>query len=427
MIDALSQRRERRSRCVHCRSYRRAAALVLVAALAAGPAAAAEYALAPGQKAVGEIREYVVQPGDGLNEIARKFDLGYTALAAANPGVDQFSPAVGRRLIIPSLYVLPDVPHQGIVLSLGQYRLFYFPPGGDRVFTYPIGIGVIGWKTPLGATRVTRKETNPTWYPPPSIRAQHSAEGDDLPAVVPPGPDNPLGAYALYLGWPKFLIHDTNKPDGVGRNVSHGCIHLYPDDVAQLFPMVPVGTTVRTVDQSVTAGWSADGGFYVEAFPSPTQVEAIEIDRPAPAEPAEGAHAVVQAAAGNYAGSVDWDLVRRAADRRNGVPVLIADRSGIARQQTRPDYSSEATTASYDRGAAAYVYGREAAGSSAVPAYGREASYPVYGPPSSYYGDGVQSYPPYNAPPPEQWGPPPAGYGTPYGYRRFGPYPNNPW
>jgi len=208
------------------------------------PAAADEYPLAPGQKVIGEIREHVVQPGEGLNDIARKFDVGYTALAAANPGVDQFTPKVGRRLIIPSLYILPDAPHEGIVLNLAQYRLFYFPPGGDRVFTYPIGVGVIGWKTPLGATRVARKDTNPTWYPPPSIRA----ERPELPAVVPPGPDNPLGAYALYLGWPKFLIHDTNKPDGVGRNVSHGCINLSPDNAKWFFDHVKKGDVVININ-----------------------------------------------------------------------------------------------------------------------------------------------------------------------------------
>ncbi|HJZ14276.1 MAG TPA: L,D-transpeptidase family protein, partial [Stellaceae bacterium] len=134
----------------------------------APPATIKEFTLTPGQKVVGEVREYVVQPGEGLNDIARKFDLGYTALAAANPGVDQFTPGVGRRLIIPALYVLPDAPRRGIVINLAQYRLFYFPSGGDRVETYPLGLGVIGKKTPLGATSVVRKEPNPTWYPPPS-------------------------------------------------------------------------------------------------------------------------------------------------------------------------------------------------------------------------------------------------------------------
>src|ERR1700693_2830386 len=135
------------------------------------PAATREFRLTPGQKAVGEVGQYVVQPGENLNDIARKFDLGYTALAAANPGVDQFAPGVGRRLIIPALYVLPDAPRRGIVINLAQYRLFYFPSGGDRVETYPLGLGVIGKKTPLGATSVVRKEPDPHWDPPASVRA----------------------------------------------------------------------------------------------------------------------------------------------------------------------------------------------------------------------------------------------------------------
>jgi L,D-transpeptidase ErfK/SrfK len=354
----------------------------LIAALTVRPAAAAEYPLAPGQKVVGEIRQYVVQQGEDLNDIARKFDVGYTALAAANPGVDQFRPGVGRSLIIPSLYILPDAPRQGIVMNLGQYRLFYFPPGGDRVFTYPIGIGVIGWKTPLGATKVVRKETNPTWYPPPSIRAQHSAEGDDLPAVVPPGPDNPLGRYALYLGWPKFLIHDTNKPDGVGRNVSHGCIHLYPDDVAQLFPMAGVGTSVRAVIQPATTGWRGDE-LLVSVFPSQSQVEEIDIDHPVHPEPAQGVDGLVRAEAGNLGDLVDWGAVRRAASQRNGVAVAVAGRSAVARNAapTSGLYGFEPAARAYDdTGPPQRSY--------APSYYDREALRPPYddaGPPQQYY------------------------------------------
>lgn len=130
------------------------------------PAATREFTLTPRQTVVGEVHEYAVQPGEDLNEIARKFDVGYTALAAANPGVDQFAPGVGRRLIIPSLYVLPDTPRQGVVINLAQYRMFYFPPGGNRVETFPVGLGQVGKTTPLGATRVVRKERSATWYPP---------------------------------------------------------------------------------------------------------------------------------------------------------------------------------------------------------------------------------------------------------------------
>ena len=289
------------------------------------PSAIKEFTLTPEQKVVGEVREYVVQPGEGLNDIARKFSLGYTALAAANPGVDQFAPGAGRRLIIPSLYVLPEAPRQGVVINLAQYRLFYFPPGGHRVETFPVGLGQLGKTTPLGGTRVTRKEANPTWYPPPSIRA----ERPERPAVIRPGPDNPLGHYALHLGWPRYLIHGTNKPDGVGRNVSHGCVRMYPEDIERLFGQLSVGASVRTVNQPATAGW-AGNRLYLQVYPSKTQTEEIDTARLVSLEPARGARNVVRAAAGRYADGVDWRAVDKAARERTGAPVLVADRSAAA-------------------------------------------------------------------------------------------------
>ncbi|HVC55246.1 MAG TPA: L,D-transpeptidase family protein [Stellaceae bacterium] len=320
MMWALSQAWRRR--CSVVRRRWGAAAVAVVALLAAMPAIAAEYALMPGQNAVGENRHYVTKAGDVFADIARRFDVGYTALAAANPGVDPWVPGAGRRLTIPTIYILPDAPHRGIVINLGQYRLFYYPPGGDSVRTYPIGLGVIGWKTPLGTTRVVRKEPNPVWYPPPSIRAQHP----ELPAVVPAGPDNPLGAFALRLGWPNYLIHGTNKPDGVGRNVSHGCIHLYPEDIAQLFPLVPVGTPVRTVDQPAAATWIGSE-LYLEVHPSQKQTEEIDTERPVTPDPAQGIRELVTAAAGRYADAVDWDAVDQAAQQRTGMPIPIAQLS----------------------------------------------------------------------------------------------------
>jgi L,D-transpeptidase ErfK/SrfK len=378
MIGALSQGWERGCGVARCWLLRGFAALVVMSALAAMPAAAAEYALPPGQKVVvGELGRYVVQRGDVFPDIARHFDVGYTALVAANPGVDPWLPRAGREIKIPSLYVLPDAPHQGIVLNLAQWQLFYFPPGGDRVESYPIGLGIIGRKTPLGATRVVRKEPNPAWYPPPSIRA----ERPELPAVIPPGPDNPLGAFALHLGWPSYLIHGTNKPDGVGRNVSHGCVRLYPDDIEKLFNAVAVGTPVRTVDQPAVAGWSGDT-LYVQVYPSKSQVEEIDIERRVSPDPAQGVEDVVRAAAGRYAGSVDWAAVEQAARARTGMPVRLADRSGVAREQSRPDYDRSAAQP-YDR-APAQPYDRQAA----LP-YELEAAQPAYDP------EAVQSYPPY--------------------------------
>jgi L,D-transpeptidase ErfK/SrfK len=298
------------------------------------PAPAQEFTLAPGQTAMGEVKHYTIQQGDVLPDIARRFDLGYTALAAANPGVHPWAPAVGREITIPSQYVLPDAPHRGVVINLAQYRLYYFEPNSDRVVSYPIGIGVIGKKTPLGATRVARKQANPTWRPPASIHAEHP----DLPAAVPPGPDNPLGAFALYLGWPKYLIHGTNKPDGIGRNVSHGCIHLYPEDIARLFPTVPEGAPVRVVNQPATAGWEGDA-LYVAVYPTQAQAEAIDTEHPVSPDPAPGVAKIVRAAAGEYADLIDWKTVDRAAKERSGMPVPVARKSVYA-GRTRPAETS---------------------------------------------------------------------------------------
>jgi L,D-transpeptidase ErfK/SrfK len=268
------------------------------------------------------MRHYVVQPREVFPDIARRFDVGYTELVTANPGIDPWLPAAGREITIPALYVLPDAPHEGIVINLAQWRLFYFPPGDARVETHPVGIGIIGRQTPLGRTRVVRKEPHPTWYVPASIRAERR----QMPAVVKPGPDNPLGDYALHLGWAGYLIHGTNKPDGIGRNVSHGCVHLYPEDIARLFNEVNVGTPVRTVDQPITAGWLGDR-LYVEVYPSKMQTEEIDTDQRVRPDAASGVSAVVRAAAGRYAELIDWRLVAEAARQRTGAPVLVADRS----------------------------------------------------------------------------------------------------
>ena len=395
MIWALSQGRERGGGAVRCRSRWYLPALALITVLTLLPAAAAEYELAPGQKAVGELRRYVIRQGDVFPDIARHFDIGYTELAAANPGIDPWYPGVGREIVIPSLHLLPDAPRKGIVINLAQWRLFYFSPGGDRLVTFPLGLGVIGKKTPLGATQVMSKEPNPTWYPPPSIRA----ERPELPAAIPPGPDNPLGAHALHLGWKNYLLHGTNKPDGVGRNVSHGCIRLYPEDIQWLFEATAVGTPVRTVDQPATAGWQGDR-LYVQVYPSKSQAEQIDTERRVNAEPAQGVEEAVRLAAGRYADSVDWGSVRRAAQERTGMAVLVADRSAVARSSAPAD-DRRAARSYDDAGPARHYYDREAARSSyTAPTPSPYPPYPYYGsgaPQPSYDREAAEYYPPYTA------------------------------
>ncbi|MDE2050248.1 MAG: L,D-transpeptidase family protein, partial [Gammaproteobacteria bacterium] len=193
---------------------------------------------------------------------------GLGEMTRANPNVDPWIPKPGAAVIVPTQYVLPDAPRRGIVVNLAAMRLFYFPPhkrGKPQiVITHPVGIGRQGWKTPQGMTHVLWHEKNPVWHVPASIIAEHLQEGDKLPKVMGPGPDNPLGDYALHLGWPGYLIHGTNKPVSVGLRVSHGCVHLFPEDIAQIFRMVPNGTEVRVVNQPYVFGWE-DGHLYMQS------------------------------------------------------------------------------------------------------------------------------------------------------------------
>jgi L,D-transpeptidase ErfK/SrfK len=171
--------------------------------------------------------------------------------------------------VIPTQFILPPVPHEGVVVNLAAMRIFFYSPhkSGESpiVYTYPIGIGREGWKTHEGTTKVVDRTKDPIWIVPASVRAEHAKDGDKLPAQVPPGPNNPLGQYRLRLGWPTYLIHGTNKPYGVGMRVSHGCMHLYPEDIAALFDLIPVGTKVTIVNEPYLFG-SKDGMFYMQAY-----------------------------------------------------------------------------------------------------------------------------------------------------------------
>lgn len=218
---------------------------------------------------VGEIQITIVGQNDTLPDIARRFNVGYEEIVRANPGVDPWVPKVGSEVVVPTQFVLPFAERKGIVVNIAAMRIFYFPPtkAGEKqvVYTHPIGIGRVGWSTPEGKTKVTAKEKNPVWRPTASIRAEHKKNGEILPAVVPAGPDNPLGLHKLTLGWPSYLIHGTNKPYGVGLRSSHGCLRLYPEDIARLFEMVAVGTQVQVVNQPFVFGWH-NGQLYLQAY-----------------------------------------------------------------------------------------------------------------------------------------------------------------
>lgn len=240
------------------------------------PIVSDEFVLVPGSDVVGEVQVIRARYEDTFVDIARAYDLGFDELVQANPGVDAWLPGAGTPIVLPTQFILPDAPRDGIVLNIGAKRIFFYPrvAAGEapRVITHPVGIGREGWGTPIGTTTVVSKVKDPVWAVPASIRREHAEAGDPLPARVPAGPDNPLGAYALRLGFPSYLIHGTNKPSGIGMRVSHGCVQLFPEDIETLFSQVPVGAPVRIVNQPQLLGWR-DGNLYLEAHP------ALEDDR----------------------------------------------------------------------------------------------------------------------------------------------------
>jgi L,D-transpeptidase ErfK/SrfK len=218
---------------------------------------------------VGYVQKTTVGKDDTLPDIARRFDVGYEEILLANPGVDPWLPGVGREVVVPTQFVLPAAPHDGVVVNVAAMRIFYYPPHKkgepQLVYTHPIGIGRVGWKTPEGTTRIVAREKDPVWVVPESVRKEHAEDGDMLPAVVKAGPDNPLGQYAFRLSWPSYLIHGTNKPYGVGMRSSHGCMRLYPEDIAVFFELIPIGTKVTVVNQPYAFGWR-DGTLYMQAY-----------------------------------------------------------------------------------------------------------------------------------------------------------------
>ena len=298
-----------------------ALAALLAIAQAGGAAASGSAAGAPGSDMIGELRRVAAAHEDTLLDLARNNGLGYVEMIAANRGVDPWVPGESTAIMLPTAHVLPDVARQGLVVNLGEHRLYYFGPPGSEPVTFPLGVGREGWATPLGTTEIVRKKERPTWYPPESIRA----EKPHLPKVVPPGPSNPLGSHALYFGWPTYLIHGTNMPWGVGRRVSHGCIRLYPEDIGRLFEIVPIGTPVAVIDQPIKIGW-AGGELYVEAHPDPAQADELEsTGRITSADADSHADALyrIKTRAGTAQDRLDWGLIRKALEERSGVPVRV--------------------------------------------------------------------------------------------------------
>jgi len=275
----------------------------------------------PASNVVGELQVVKARAKDTFIDIAQAYDLGYDELVEANPGVDPWLPGEGTPVVLPSRFVLPDAPREGIVLNVASKRLFYYPKPEQNavavVHSFPISIGREGWATPLGRTKVVSKKKDPVWRVPASIRKEHAENGDPLPPVVPPGPDNPLGRFAMRLALPgDYLIHGTNKPAGVGMRVSHGCIRMNPEDIEWLFPQVPVGMPVQIVNQPLLVGRSG-AELFVEAHPG------LEEDTTRRTAPLLKDIEKRLAAAGLAGTTVDYERVARIAADKRGYPVSI--------------------------------------------------------------------------------------------------------
>lgn len=218
-----------------------------------------------GDNVVGEVFSARARDGERLIDVGRRFDVGYFEMQEANPDWT-FSERMreGTRVVVPAKFILPPVARRGIVINLAEMRLYYFPRGQRKVITMPVGIGRQGWDTPLGVTHVATKIKDPVWRPTKKVKADAVKHGIELPNYWPAGPDNPLGQYALRLGWSSYLIHGTNDPNGVGRRSSAGCIRMFPEDIAELFPMIPVKTQVRVVNYPTKIG-KRYGKLYIES------------------------------------------------------------------------------------------------------------------------------------------------------------------
>jgi len=275
---------------------------------------------------------------DTLIHLARNNGLGFVELRAANPTLDPWIPGAGARIVLPKKHLLPEAPRKGLVMNLAEMRIYYFKDEGKAPQTYPISIGREGLQTPTGSTSIVRKKDGPTWRPTARMRK----EDPELPASVPPGPENPLGTHALYLGWPQYLIHGTNKPYGIGRRVSSGCMRMYPEDIKALFPQVPVGTPVTVVDQPVKVGW-IDGDLYVEISPNQDQAKSIEENGVLPTfEITNEDMKRISAKAGEAAKDIKWDLVRRAVQEHRGYPVKILNGGNRMSDSGEEDNKAEA-------------------------------------------------------------------------------------
>ncbi|MBN1662256.1 MAG: L,D-transpeptidase family protein [Deltaproteobacteria bacterium] len=295
-----------------------------------------DFPVAKEDDVVGRLAAVRIEKGDTLPDISRHFSLGIDAVRAANPVMDIWAPEAGKQAVLPLSFILPDVQRKGIVINLAAMRLFQFKEDGNSlsVTTYPIGVGTEERPSPTGQMYIERKMYRPTWYVPASIADDHRKRGDPLPPIVPPGPMNPLGEYALYLNKSSYLIHGTNKPYSIGLRATNGCIRLYPEDIRKLYESTPVKTPVLIVNQPYLIG-HRDGMIYMEVHLTPAELDAEAFDK---------VYAKLKYLDRKRDRRIDWKAVKRVLAEARGIPVPIGggqkqsgkDMAGIV-ELKRPD------------------------------------------------------------------------------------------
>jgi L,D-transpeptidase ErfK/SrfK len=304
-----------------------ASKILTVAAISClSPVFALEFAIDPKTDVIGEVKYIISKKGQDLHSIARDYDLGLLELQEANPSIknpDKLKP--GTKLVIPTAFILPPGDRTGIVINLAEIRVYYFSPDGKTVFTHPLGIGKQGWGTPIGETTIVRKREHPTWTPPANIREEEEARGIDLPDVYPAGPNNPLGEYAMSLGWNGYEMHGTNAPKSIGLRSSHGCMRMYPEDIKSLFSMVPVGTKVRVMYEPYKLGVK-DGDLFLEAHELFTD-NYYNIDHN---DKFTALQQTVKTVDYPDASTIDWNQAKKLVKDAVGYPVNISEVSDAA-------------------------------------------------------------------------------------------------
>jgi len=330
-------------------------ALLTFGLLASGSALATTYDLPANGDAV--VQEFVqpeavihAEEDETLLDVALRYRLGQAEIVRLNQKVDRWHVKKGELVRLANRRILPDTPHEGITLNLSEYRMYYYPAGGRQVMSFAHGIGRQDWKTPLGKTKIIKKVKDPSWHPPESIRREHAAMGDPLPEVVPPGPHNPLGAYALYLNLPgDYRIHgtDIDKIYGIGMQITHGCVRMYPADIETLYSQAGVGTSVYIVKQPIKVGW-LDNTLYIEAHPDLEGEEMGQDQRYAVALD------LIRKATGEEMPDFDQKALNQALHVLDGEPTPIYERLPSLEQEqppaAMPREAGQASPGGYYRG-----------------------------------------------------------------------------